>query len=116
MDFLRYAAQYDMADVACEVIHDTMRKVFEAKKHKDIVVEGSDIRAVFQLSREDSPLRVLIAKAAIQADGIYKPKKKFLREEKDVKNFALEILTQTRELLSDHGQWFHSFTHARRLD
>jgi hypothetical protein len=56
-----------------------MKNIFEADVDK-IALAGHHIQVVFENSSKDSRLRVLITQPAIQADGIYKARSRFLRE------------------------------------
>jgi hypothetical protein len=81
IDFLEYADKYELGAATCDVVYEPLKKALStpavkslprpdpSKRRTNDITEG-DIELVYRISPADSPLRTLVAQAALSAKGI----------------------------------------------
>lgn len=98
MSFFEYADKYGIADVE-EAIHDPLEKALVAYGAEEF--HARYIEVVYRITPSNSPLRILMAKAALSFAGLDNDIHPYQKQEEQVEGFAADLLKQTRASLDD---------------
>ncbi|KAF8864066.1 hypothetical protein BDZ45DRAFT_52420 [Acephala macrosclerotiorum] len=126
MNFIIYVDKYNLGEVSAAVM-EPLKKVLTTKFFTGNLEVGSDIalddgrpkieeqhiETVFKFTPSNSPVRTLIAQAAVSCAGMKKCAFTYQKQIAEVPGFALELLRQIERTMGAH-EWKDPLTGQRR--
>lgn len=120
MEFLEYADKYNLGGVCDAAVYEPLKAALVQQVDPSgwasyrVMIEASQIELVFRICLPGSPVRVLIAQAAISAKGI-RVLSDFEKQMQEVEGFALEMFRQMVSRQSFY-EWDDPLTQYARRD